>query len=250
MIPKIIHYCWFGNSAMPPLLLKCIESWKTYCPNYEIMRWDESNYDYTKHPYMYEAYKAKKWSFVSDYARLDIICQYGGIYLDTDVELIKNLDSLLDCEGFVGFSVDKKLIATGLGFAAVKGQEMISQMRAVYDNLDFINPDGTHNLQSCPYYNTLTFTKNGLIQDNTFQVIKGICVYPNDYLCPISGTENKLEITDNTYSIHHFTALWYDKKTRLWSILIKNTARFLGASLFSKIRRIKMRFSIKNRLII
>ena len=239
MITKKIHYCWFGGNPMPVLVLKCIESWKEFCPDYEIIKWDESNYDYTKHPYMYEAYKAKKWSFVSDYARLDIICEYGGIYLDTDVELIKKLDPLLDCEGFVGFSNDKELIATGLGFAFVKGQKMIMQMLAVYDDLLFLNPDGSYNLQCCPYYNSLPFIKHGLKLDNTFQIINDVYVYPNDYLCPISGVRGYLEITDNTYSIHHFTALWFDKKARLKSLLVKRSARILGEDLFIKIRGIK-----------
>ena len=127
MIPKIIHYCWFGGNEIPENDKKCIESWKKYCPDYKIIRWDESNYDYKKNSYMREAYEAKKWGFVPDYARLDIIYNYGGIYLDTDVELLKSLDEILDCEGFFGFE-SENLVNLGLGFGAVKGNEIIRDM--------------------------------------------------------------------------------------------------------------------------
>ena len=103
MIPKIIHYCWFGGAELPEKDRKCIESWKKFCPDYQIIEWNENNYDVTKNTYMYQAYQAKKWGFVPDYARLDIIYQHGGIYLDTDVELVKNLDSLLENDAFMGF---------------------------------------------------------------------------------------------------------------------------------------------------
>ena len=102
MIPKKIHYCWVGGNSKPPLVKKCIQSWKKYCPDYEIIEWNESNYDISKNIYMKQAYEAKKWAFVTDYMRLDIIYEHGGIYLDTDVELIKNIDDLLSNEAFAG----------------------------------------------------------------------------------------------------------------------------------------------------
>ena len=124
MIPKVIHYCWFGHNPLPERYKEWIKSWKRYCPDYEIVEWNESNYDVTKHPYMRAAYDAKKWGFVSDYARLDIIYENGGIYLDTDVELVKNLDELLYQEGFAGVDSSGRL-STGLGFGARKGLRLI-----------------------------------------------------------------------------------------------------------------------------
>ena len=131
MIPKIIHYCWFGGNELPESVRKCIESWKKYCPDFVIKEWNESNYDVTKLPFMKDAYEAKKYAFVSDYARLDIIYQHGGIYLDTDVELIKPLDDrLLDTTCFMGMETPGT-VATGLGFGAIKGHSFIKQNRDV-----------------------------------------------------------------------------------------------------------------------
>ena len=117
MIPKKIHYCWIGGNPLPELAIKCIESWKKYCPDYEIIEWNEKNYDFRKNQFMREAYDEKKWGFVPDYARLDIIYEHGGIYLDTDVEIIKPLDSLLKEQGFAGME-QPGIVALGLGFGA------------------------------------------------------------------------------------------------------------------------------------
>ena len=138
MIPKIIHYCWFGGESLPESAIKCINSWKKFCPDYEIIRWDESNYDVTKNVYMKEAYEAKKWGFVPDYARLDIVYNYGGIYMDTDVELLKPLDDLLGCNAYMG--VEKPgIVALGLGFGAEKGNSVIGDLLEEYNDKRFIN---------------------------------------------------------------------------------------------------------------
>ena len=128
MIPKIIHYCWFGGNEIPEHDKKCIESWKKYCPDYKIIRWDESNYDYKKNSYMREAYEAKKWGFVPDYARLDIVYEHGGIYLDTDVELVKNIDELLEHKAYMGFEVGGEFVSPGLGFGAEKNFPLFKKM--------------------------------------------------------------------------------------------------------------------------
>ena len=153
-IPKIIHYCWFGGNPFPELAQKCIASWKKFCPDYEIKEWNESNYDVTKNQYMREAFENKQWAFVSDYARLDIIYENGGIYLDTDVELLKPLDDLLILTGFMGFEENKKLCATGLGFGAVPKLPIIKEMRDDYDNIIFIKEDGSFDQTPCPYFQT------------------------------------------------------------------------------------------------
>lgn len=124
MIPKKIHYCWFGRNPLPELAVRCIESWKKYCPDYEIIEWNEDNYDINKISYVKEAYQARKWAFVTDYVRLDVVNQYGGIYLDTDVELLKSLDPLLKYKSFFGME-EGKFIATGLGFGAEKGTKIL-----------------------------------------------------------------------------------------------------------------------------
>ena len=153
MIPKIIHYCWVGRSPKPESVLYCIESWRKYCPDYTIIEWNEDNYDFTKNKYMKQAYEKRKWGFVPDYARLDIVYNYGGIYLDTDVEIISNIDHLLDNVAFMGFENTgdgKYFVNCGQGFGAVPNNEVIGLMRDNYDDLEFIKKDGTLNMLPSP----------------------------------------------------------------------------------------------------
>ena len=155
-IPKIIHYCWVGGKPKPQSVLYCIESWKRCCPDYEIREWNESNYDFTKNEYMRQAYEAKKWGFVPDYARLDIIYEYGGIYLDTDVEMLRSPDELLGQDGFMGFENTgdgEYFVNCGHGFGAVPHHEVIRKARDLYNVLSFLNEDGTPNLFTS-FYNT------------------------------------------------------------------------------------------------
>jgi hypothetical protein len=216
-IPKIIHYCWFGYNPLPPDALKCIRSWKKYCPDYQIIQWTEDNFDVTSHPYMYDAWKAGKWAFVSDYARLKIIAEHGGIYLDTDVELIRSLDPLLEQEGFMGYQ-DDVYVATGLGFGAVKGHPVITALLEDYDRISFLREDGSFNTTPCPELNLQTLTRLGL-QKNNGQIrhLQGITLYPPEYFCPVDYQSGILKKTKNTYSIHHFTASWMTEESRYWA---------------------------------
>lgn len=213
-IPRKIHYCWFGNGQKTELVEKCIASWKKFCPDYEIIEWNEYNYDVTQNEYMHQAYQAKRWGFVSDYARLDIVYRYGGIYLDTDVELVKSMDTLLDGDGFIGFElpVDREglhyTVNTGQGFGAPAGSLAIQKMLDEYRQLSFLNSDGSQNLTACPAYNTRALQALGLKLDNSLQDLDGFCVYPTDYFCPINWKTKKCVTTVNTYSIHHFDASW------------------------------------------
>ncbi len=207
MIPKKIHYCWIGGNPLPELAQKCIASWKRYCPDYEIIEWNESNYDFTKNQYMKDAFEAKKWGFVPDYARLDIIYNYGGIYLDTDVEIIKPIDDLLQYKAFMGME-KPGFVALGLGFGAEPGNNIIRAMRDDYDNISFINKNGSYNTIASPRLQTAVLKKYGYIENNDFQIIDGLAIFPSDYFCPISLYTGKMEITYNTYSIHHFMASW------------------------------------------
>ena len=145
MIPKVIHYCWFGRSELPPLAKKCIASWKKFLPDYEIKEWNEDNYDITKNAYMAAAYKEKKFGFVPDYIRFDLIYKYGGFYFDTDVEIIKPLDSLLQYKGIMGFEA-KDFVNGGLIVAGEKGLEVFKEMRNIYDSVSFYKEDGSLNL--------------------------------------------------------------------------------------------------------
>ena len=214
MIPKKIHYCWVGGNPLPKSAKKCIDSWKKYCPDYEIIEWNESNYDFTKNQYMKEAFEAKKWGFVPDYARLDIIYQHGGIYLDTDVEIIKSFDLLVNDKGFAGFE-DSQYVALGLGFGAEAGNPVIKALMDSYNDLKFLNEDGLLNMIASPELNTLTLYDLGLKRNGEKQTLNGcFTIYPSDYFCPKSLNDGIIRKTDNTYSIHHFDASWFsdDKK--------------------------------------
>ena len=216
-IPKIIHYCWVGGAPKPRSVIYCIESWKKYCPDYEIREWNESNYDFKKNQYMKEAYDEKKWGFVPDYARLDIIYQYGGIYLDTDVEIIKNIDSLLENEVFFGFEntgTEEYFINCGQGFGAIKQHNIIKQLRDFYDNISFYNPDGSLNMLPSPHYTTQVLKKYGLVQNNTDQKFLDIMIYASDVLCPKNFHTSEIYKSERTVSIHHFTASWMDEQIK------------------------------------
>ena len=212
MIPKKIHYCWFGGNAIPERDLKCIESWKKFCPGYEIIRWDESNYDITKNRYMKEAYEAKKWGFVSDFARLDVIYEHGGIYLDTDVEIIRNIDDLLENKAFMGFEVGGKFVAPGLGFGAEPKTQLIGKMMMdLYS--DRVFKVGENELDTTPIPKLSTdylMQKYGIKTNDEMQTIEGVKIYPSEYFCPIDYSTDTITITANTYSIHHYHASWHE----------------------------------------
>ena len=214
-IPKVIHYCWFGKNPIPEEYQNYINSWKRIMPDYKIIGWNESNYDINKCAFIKEAYENKKWAFVSDYARLDIIYNNGGIYLDTDVEVVKSFDDLLSYEGFMGFE-ESGFVATGLGFGAIKHHPIIKENLDYYNNLKFIKDDGTFNTITCPKVTTEVLIKNGLIQNKEKQNIKGIEIFPVDYFCPLNYYNGKLNITKNTYSIHRYSMSWLDKRLQKW----------------------------------
>lgn len=205
-IPKIIHYCWFGGNPLPKSAEKCIASWRKYCPDYEIRRWDESNFDTHCIPYCAEMASRKKWAFLSDYARLKIIFENGGVYLDTDVELVKPLDTLLDHGAYMGFE-NSDLVATGLGFAAEKGHPFLRENMAYYENLQ-----NFEQVSACPHITTALLKNYGLICDRSQQqTLAGLTIYPEEYLCPKNERTGLMRKTKNTYSIHHFDASWFEE---------------------------------------
>ena len=232
MIPKVIHYCWFGHNPKPELMQKCISSWKRFCPNYEIVEWNEDNFDFKKNSYAKEAYDEKKWAFVADYARLWIVHSQGGIYLDTDVELIKPLDDLLDKEAFFGFE-DKNSIATGLGFGAVKGNEFVKCMLEDYEKIHFFNADGTYDKTTCPIRNTNSvahYLPEKFDRSKPLE-LENATIYPPEYFCPLSADGKTMKKTDNTYSIHWYSATWLSKDEMVvhqWRLFKNKCERYNG----------------------
>ena len=214
MIPKIIHYCWFGRNPLPELATKCIESWKKFLPDYEIKEWNEDNYDVRKIPYISEAYDAKKYAFVSDYARLDILYQYGGIYFDTDVEVIKDMTPIIEKGAFAGVEGAGNLNA-GLGIGSPAGMEVFKEVLDSYQEDHFVKPDGSLNFKTIVTRVSDIFYGHGFKKEDTIQEIKGITVYPTEYFCPKDYLTGKLNITDNTYSIHHYDASWQSTTSRI-----------------------------------
>ena len=220
-IPKVIHYCWFGKKEIPYVYRQYISSWKKKCPDYQIIRWDESNYDYTKIEYTKEAYKAKKWAFVSDYARLDIVYNYGGIYLDVDVEVLKNFDLLLRNDMFCGFEKGN-IVNTGLGFGAVRGFAELGRMRDIYRKIHFSMDDGSLNMTACTKYQTDYLVNKGLKRDGKLQVINGIRVLPRTALAPVDFYGISNLISDETFAIHHYAATWFSKNNSKNALLQRN----------------------------
>ena len=251
MIPKIIHYCWFGGNPLPEEAKRCIDSWKKYCPDYKIIEWNESNYDVNSNEYMKAAYNEKKWAFVSDYARVDVVYRYGGIYMDTDVELIKPLDKFLYQKLYCGWEFRDPLLDKmgksyensvnfGLGFGAEKEHPALKKILDLYQNLSFYNEDGTLNLMSCPHYQTEILKQFGLDDTKrTRQKLQDdIVVYEEEVFSPKSPLTGKITITDKTVSIHQFSMTWINEKERKLQNIEWNLTERFGygfAHMFSKI---------------
>lgn len=228
-IPKIIHYCWFGKAPFPDKVIKCIESWRKYCPDYQIKLWNEDNYNINKTRYISEAYKEKKWAFVSDYVRIDVVCQYGGVYLDTDVELKKSLDDLLDNDAFFAIEKQNSLINTGLGFGAVANNKHLLRHLELYESMSFYKEDGDMNLKPCPLYTTEYFSKLGYMINDVTQKIDGAIIYSSEYFCPINFKDGKMKQTENTIGIHWYDASWFsDTDKHIHTVEMKIRKTFPG----------------------
>ncbi len=211
MIPKVIHYCWFGGNPLPKLAKKCLKSWKKYCPDYEIICWDESTFDVSSAPlYVRQAYEAKKWAFVTDYVRLYAMTTMGGIYMDTDVEVVKSLDKFLHHQAFSGFESERN-IPTGI-MASEKDFPLFQEFLRYYDTVNFYNNDGSLNMTTNVKIMTDICLRHGLIQNGEYQEVDGFVLYPKDVFCPINYHDGKLYKTKNTVAIHWFTASWKSAK--------------------------------------
>lgn len=225
MIPKVIHYCWFGGNPQNGVIEKCIESWKKYCPDYEINEWNESNYDVTKHSFMKAAYEAKKWAFVSDYARVDILYHQGGVYLDTDVELVKSLDAFLNYDFYAGFE-SVNFVAFGLGFGSTEGHPVVKAILDYYDCLEFPDTEFGRSMVSSPRIQTTVLAKHGMVCNNQTQEFEGCHIFNTEYFNPMSFKTGETNLTNNTVSIHHYDMSWLTEsnkksKYREWKLVKK-----------------------------
>lgn len=230
LIPKKLHYMWLGEKSIPDKLKRCISSWEKYCPDYEIIEWNEKNYDISKNEYMSQAYKCGAYGFVPDYARLDILYNHGGIYLDTDVEIIRPIDALLYQEAFCG--VEKWQVVNFGGMSgAIKGHSMIKAFLENREQISFINEDGSQNRNTCGFYDTKVILDRGYKIDGTTQNICGMNVYASDYFHPYDYMSGITNLTENTYAIHHFNGGWLsneqinenERASKLYQELLKKT---------------------------
>jgi len=230
LIPKIIHYCWFGNAELSPLAQQCIASWKKYLPNYEITLWNEKNFDVEKNRFSREAYAAKRWAFVSDYVRAYALYEHGGIYMDTDVEVLKNLDSFLIHPAFSGFENDS-LISTGI-MGSRSRHWWMKEILNYYENRSFYRDNGKENIKPNTFLITELAKSHGFVEGNSYQVLDGeVYLYPSEYFCPKDPRSDQIVLTQNSHTIHHFAGSWLPLNRR-----IKKNLRLFWMSLFGKER--------------
>lgn len=235
MIPKIIHYCWFGRGEKPKLAQKCIASWKKYCPDFKIIEWNEDNFEIDKYPYARYCYDNKKWAFLSDFARLIVVYKHGGVYFDTDVEVIKSIENLLEHDAFYGFE-NKSNVATGLGFGAVPKHKTVEAMIQKYYEIK-VDSEGNYPLVVCPALNTEALIPMGLELNGKFQKLNGAVILPVDYLNPYDDPTGRLNKTQNTISIHWYSKSWMDKKKIIRSMITKPFHRIFGIDCFKWLKK-------------
>lgn len=241
MIPKKIHYCWFGRNPLPESAKKCIASWKKYFPDYEIVEWNEDNYDVNKILYTQQAYVAKKYAFVSDYARFDILYHHGGVYFDTDVEVIKSFDDILANGAFMGCEIDGSdslkdergiAAAPGLGIAAAPGLDLYKLILDFYATQCFLNEDGSINQETVVTKTTKVLCERGMQNIKGIQRVGEVTIYPKEYFNPMNSNTGKMDITENTHSIHWYNMSWMDSRTKVKSKITRVFHRLFGEDCF------------------
>ena len=207
MIPKVIHYCWFGRGEKPAQALMCIDSWKKFLPDYYLKEWNEDTFDVSQNQYVREAYENRKFAFVTDFVRLYALYHEGGIYMDTDVEVIGSFDSFLHHHAFSGFETDGN-VPTGM-MAAEKGSVWAKELLNQYDSRRFVKEDGTFDLTTNTTVITNYMVSKGLQLNNQYQDFPGLCtMYPSEFFCPKDHRTGVIHRTSNTICIHHFAGSW------------------------------------------
>lgn len=239
MIPKIIHYCWFGRNPLPKSAVKCIESWRKFFPDYEIKEWNEDNFDVNIIPYTAEAYKAKKYAYVSDYARFWILYQYGGIYFDTDVEVIRPMDDIIAAGNFMGMERDSNCgttgtVAPGLGLGVNPGLGLIKEMLDMYETLDYETENKGNIYKTIVQYTTEKLESHGLKDIGGIQYVADVFVYPKEYFNPLEHI-NQLHITENTRTIHHYDGTWQP----WWAKTYRKVIRLLGSQNYGYLLKLR-----------
>lgn len=210
IIPQRIHYCWFGRGKMSKLQKKCINSWEKFCPDYEVILWNEDNFDINSNIYTKQAYQEKRYAFVSDYARLFVLYNYGGLYFDTDVEIIKPIDRLLDNEAFTAFECD---VAVGAGvMGCLKGNALFKEFLDSYKDRTFITDNNTHNTEVIGKGMTKIFINHGLVPNGLKQSVSNCIIYPRTFFYPINVINKNQYFSEDTCIIHYFEGSWFPEE--------------------------------------
>lgn len=238
-IPQIIHYCWFGGNDKPELILKCIASWKKYMPDCEIMEWNENNYDVHKAPFIEQAYEKKKWAYVSDFARFDILNRYGGIYFDTDVELLKPIPKeILEQSAFTGFESSGK-VSPGLVYASYQDFKITKEIFDKYNNMNFII-NGKIVYKTVNTITSEILAKYSELNPNEIQIIEGLAIYPSQYFCGYDLDIREYDIRPETISVHHYAGSWKNDSTK--RKVQDKVKKYIGINNYRKLLNIKRKF--------
>lgn len=240
MIPKIIHYCWFGKQEKSKLIQECIASWKRICPEYHIIEWNEENFDFSINKFALEAYQAGKWAFVVDFVRFHVINEFGGVYLDTDVELLKPLTPYLEHNAFLGFE-DNALISTAV-IGAEKKHPLIKSVLEYYSKNNFVTERGKYSMTP----NTVIIS--GILKreydlknisdcfDKHINLKSGLDIYPWFIFSPKNHATGKITNNINSVSIHHFNGSWFTLKHRISKKVISAMVFFIGRDNYTRLR--------------
>lgn len=237
MIPRKVHYCWFGQSKKNKKALKCINSWKKYCPDFEVIEWNETNFDINYNAYTKFCYDNKQWAFLSDYVRLVVVAEQGGLYFDTDVEVIRTPEELLKYQAFFSFE-NSDCINTGQGFGSEANHPIILAMKTRYEELE-ADELGEYPLIRCPELNTEALKPFGLILNGKRQNVAGAEILPVDYMNPYDDATGRLKKTENTLSIHWYSKSWLDHRTVLRSKITKPFHRIFGKDCFAFVKKMR-----------
>lgn len=230
MIPRIIHYCWFGHNPKPKLILNCIDSWHRLCPDWKIIEWNEDNYDVLASEYTKAAYEDKNWAYVADYARFDVLYKQGGVYFDTDVELLRPIpDELMREEAFTGFETPSK-VAPGLVFGTTPGQGFLREVLDNYSSKRYSTNETVVDIL------TKLLEKHGLVGDNSEQTVCGVKIMPTEYFGCFNHEIQAFEKTSNTISIHHYYASWRPWYSKTKFRIIKHVAKLLGKEKYLRLK--------------